>query len=155
MPSFRIVSIIAVAMAVASACVTSVLSYLLASAGGSGCAGRDALNGYSGGMSDLWAFPLISFGVAAVVERTRRNPKTIALLERYDLAVFELGSFRFSYGMLIVYLVLFGFVAGNADVTWLFARRYMAMSFHCQSKGNLPLIVNQDVAFHGIIVGVE
>jgi hypothetical protein len=140
MPSFRVISAIAVAMAVTLACATSILSYLAAvSAASLKCAGQDFLGGYRIGTSDLLALPLLSWCVAAMIEKARRNPKTTGLLESFDMTVLELGWFRVTYGMLLVYSVLFGFVAGNASMTEFSGKRYMAISTYCQSNDSLSL----------------
>jgi hypothetical protein len=123
-------------MAVALACATSLLSYLAAiGALGPNCAGSDLIEGYRSGTSDFWAMPLFSVFAAAVVEKARRNPKTTDLLERFDVAVLEFGSFRVTYGMFLVYSVLFGFVAFNASMAEFSAKRYMTISTHCQPNG--------------------
>ena len=133
MPGFRVISAIAVAMAVVLACATSVLSYLAAiGALSTNCAGSDLIAGYRSGTSDFWALPLFSACFAAVIEGARRNPKTTAILESFDAAVLDLGPFHVTYGMFLVYSVIFGFVAFNASMTEFSAKRYMAISTHCQ-----------------------
>lgn len=127
-------SAIAIIMAIALAGATCVLSYLAAvSVMSPGCIGRDLLVGYRSDTLDFWALPLFSVCVVAVIEKARRNPKTSELLERLDVPVLELASFRFTYGMFLIYSVLFGFIAVSASMTEFSAKRYMAISNYCQS----------------------
>jgi hypothetical protein len=123
----------AVTLAAVLACATSVFSYLASvSAGSPDCSGRDLIEGYRNGTSDFWALPLFSILAAAVVEKTRKDPKTIALLQRLDVLVFELGLLRVTYGMFLVYAVLFRFVAISASMTHFSIKRYSAISTYCQ-----------------------
>jgi len=136
MPSFRVMSAIAVIIAATLACTTSVFSNLAAtSATGPACTGRDLIEGYRSGSLDWWALPLFSVFGVDVVEKSRRNPKTAELLNSLDAVVFELASFRVTYGMFLVYSVFFGFVAVNASMTGFSVQRYVAISAHCQPNG--------------------
>ena len=135
MPSFRVMSGIAVVVAVTLACATLIWSYLtLMSATGSRCEGQDLLLGYRTATSDLLALPVMSAFVAALAEKVRRSQKTIDLLEKFDLTLLQLGSFRATYGMLLVYAILFGLSFGNANMAEFSFRRYATISAHCQSK---------------------
>ena len=102
------------------------------SAASPGCSERDLIEGYRNGTSDFWALPLFSLFAVVVVAKVRKNPKTIALLERLDVLIFELGSLRVTYGMFLVYSVLFGFVAIGASMTDFSVKRYLAISTYCQ-----------------------
>ena len=63
-----------------------------------------------------------------------RNSQQIAdILANYDLPVFEFASLRITFGMLVVYSTLFGFVAFVGLMTVDSAGRYWAISSYCHS----------------------
>jgi hypothetical protein len=125
----------AAVMAVAFACGTSVFSYLAwTGATLPACAGLDSIGGYRSAASDFWSLPLFSALVAVVVEKSRRDRRTFQQVKDLDATVFELSGFRVTFGMFLVYSVLFGMVAVGATMTSYSAMRYAAISTQCASS---------------------
>jgi hypothetical protein len=132
MASFRIMSTMATVMAVAFALGTSVFSYLAwTSAALPACAELDTIGGYRSGASDFWALPLFSALVAIVVEKSRRDRRTFQQVKDLDVTVFKLSGFRVTFGMFLVYSVLFGTIAISAIMTSYSVMRYAAISTQC------------------------
>jgi hypothetical protein len=121
-------------LAVALAGTTLVLSYLTAvSAESPGCAGRDILLGYRRGFWDFFTFPLFSVFCLAPIAMSRRSQQIADVLKNYDAPVFEFASLRLTFGMLVIYSSLFGFVLIIGLVTADSATRYRTISKYCYS----------------------
>ncbi|WP_108517868.1 hypothetical protein [Bradyrhizobium algeriense] len=132
MSSFRIMSTMATVIAIAFACGTSVFSYLAwTSATLPACAELNPIGGYRSAASDFWALPLFSALVAIVVEKSRKDRRTFQQVKDLDVTIFELSGFRVTFGMFLVYSVLFGTIAISAIMTSYSAMRYAAISTQC------------------------
>jgi len=135
MSSFRIISTMASVMAVALAVGTSAFSYLAwTSPILPACAELNPIAGFRSGVSDFWALPLFCACVAAVIEKSRRDPRTFEEIKSLDVTVFELSFIRVTLGMFLVYSVLFGMVAISATAASYSAERYAAISTRCGSS---------------------
>jgi hypothetical protein len=91
--------------------------------------GRDVLLGYRRG--DFLTFPLFSVLSLAPIVMSRKIQKIADVLANYD--VLELESLRLTFGMLVIYSSLLGFVAFIGVTTEQSAVRYVAISNYCYS----------------------
>ena len=134
MLSFRVVSAVALILAIVLAVMTSMFSYLAAvSASSSKCAELSKLQGYLTGITDFLAFPIFSVAFVAPLVMARKGQKTRDLIASNEAAVFRFGPIHITHGMFVVCAVLFTFVFFNAVMARFSIARYFAISRYCYS----------------------
>jgi hypothetical protein len=130
--SYRLIWAALMIVAVALAGTTVIFSYLtFASAESTGCAGRDILSGYH--RVDFWTLSLFSVLALVPIAMCRNNQKVADVFANYDAPVFEFSSLRITFGMLVIYSSLLGFVACIGFMTMESITRYAAISHYCYS----------------------
>jgi|SRR5271168_1121814 hypothetical protein len=128
--SYRLIWTALMIIAVVLAGTTSVFSYLAAvSADSPGCAGRDILPGY--GRDDFFVLPLFALFALAPFVMGRRDDRIAKVVADYDMPV--IPSLHLTFGMLVIYLSLGGFVAFIGFTAEQSVERYEVISSYCGS----------------------
>jgi hypothetical protein len=135
--TFRLISLVCLAVALCSVAATAAMNYLTIIAANAGCADRADVHGYDIDIARFWFEPVFCAVALFMVWQARKSLELRDIFHRLDLIIIDVGPLKLTVGAVIAYSCIVGPALMGTVVAVYSSTRYEAISSYCRTPTGL------------------